>query len=161
MRRTSVLHAPLPCCGFSAKIRPVPNVPQMTPQTIFTIRPYRDGGLWVFDDAERGLDREPLIAGADKLLERLVAARGIRDAERGFRLRFSDRPFRGAVHLLWRRHEQDGDVYYSENFDAEGWLCPALRKYYPQAAPRHLYAAAHSRVQKRNEPERIGRPVHA
>lgn len=36
---------------------------------IRAIYPYKDSGLWVFDDERVGLDKEPFIAGADTLID--------------------------------------------------------------------------------------------
>lgn len=44
------------------------------PNAIRAIHPYRHQGLWVFDDAAAGLTREPCVAGADGILDRLAAA---------------------------------------------------------------------------------------
>jgi hypothetical protein len=33
-----------------------------------------------------------------------------------------------------------GNVYYSGDFDSEGWLCPALLRYFDEA-PKKLYLA--------------------
>ena len=60
---------------------------------ITAIHPYKDEGLWVFDDASVGLVREPFVSGADEIIERLV--QGIPDAARGFTLLFSASPFPG------------------------------------------------------------------
>ena len=102
------------------------------------IFPYKHQGFWVFDDERVGLVQEPFIAGADVIIERLAA--GIPNAERGFRLLFSETQFPGFTAVLeWRRAELDGNWYYSPELDLEGWLCPALFKYFP-AAPIKIYA---------------------
>ncbi len=108
--------------------------------SIFLIVPYRYAGSWVFDDPRVGLDKEPFVSGADTMIDRLVA--GIPDAEKGFRLLFSAAPFPGyAVRLEWRREEYGGNWYYSARFSMEGWLCPALFKYFEEA-PREIYVKA-------------------
>lgn len=102
------------------------------------IHPYKHEGLWVFDDEAAGLVREPFVSGADTVIDRMVAA--IPDAEAGFTLIFSDRPFPGFQgEFEWRREEYEGNWYYSAALDMEGWLCPALFKYF-DAAPPKLYA---------------------
>lgn len=104
------------------------------------LRPYKHQGSWVFDDPATGLDREPFVLGIDQMIERLVAP--IAGAEKGFRLIFSPRPFPGyAAKLEWRREDSGGNWYFSPTFGIEGWLCPALFKYF-DAAPRELYARA-------------------
>ena len=108
--------------------------------TIGLIAPYKHEGMWVFDDPGVGLTREPFVAGIDKMIDRLVAS--IPNAEAGFRLLFSALPFPGyAVEIEWRREEYGGNWYYSPQFQIEGWLCPALFKYFEKAPPK-LYVRA-------------------
>ncbi len=106
--------------------------------SLFVIAPYKYLGMWVFDDPQVGLVQEPFVGGADAIIDRVTA--GIPDAEKGFRIVFSAEPFPGHdLHLLWRRREMSGNVYYCEALDAEGWLCPALFRYF-ESAPKELYA---------------------
>ncbi len=108
-----------------------------------TIYPYRHDGQWVFDDPAVGLVKEPLIAGADVLLDSTVAEARQRRPAAGGRVcvRFSTRPFGGAERLDWRRSDgHDGNYYYSARHQLEAWLCPQLYKYF-RTAPRHLYVA--------------------
>ncbi len=37
--------------------------------------------------------------------------------------------------------ESGGTWYYSDHYKMEGWLCPALFKYFP-TAPREIYVRA-------------------
>jgi hypothetical protein len=100
--------------------------------TISIIHPYRYNGSWVFDDAQHGLLHEPFVAGADTLIDRAVA--DIPNAAEGFNLIFSAGPFPGHQYRLQhRRREFEGNWYYLAEFDAEGWLCPALLHYFEQA----------------------------
>jgi hypothetical protein len=104
------------------------------------IAPYKYEGLWVFDDPDVGLHREPFVAGIDKMIDQLVAS--IPNAAKGFRLLFSAKPFPGhTVKLEWRREESGGNWYYCPQFGIEGWLCPALFRYFDKA-PAELYARA-------------------
>jgi hypothetical protein len=116
----------------------------LTVNSILVIHPYQVGGVWVFDDPAVGLRQEPFVAGADVILDRMVE--GIPDAARGVTIFFSDGPFPGSQHEFhWRREGappegwSGGNWYYSPEYDLEGWLCPALFKYFDQA-PRRLYA---------------------
>ena len=73
-----------------------------------------------------------------EMIDTLVA--GIPDADKGFRLLFSAAPFPGyTVELVWRREEYGGNWYYSPQFEMEGWLCPALFKYFDRT-PERIYA---------------------
>jgi hypothetical protein len=99
------------------------------------IAPYKHHGMWVFDDPRVGLVQEPF--GADAMIDRVVA--DLPDAEHGFTLIFSGTPFPGHQYRLdWRRGEGGGNWYYATQFDMEGWLCPALFKYF-QEVPKQLY----------------------
>ena len=104
------------------------------------IAPYKWEGMWVFDDPAVGLSREPFVSGIDTMIDLLVAE--IPNAEKGFRLIFSERPFPGyTVKLEWRREEYGGNWYWAEQYKMEGWLCPALFKYF-ERAPAELYGRA-------------------
>jgi hypothetical protein len=101
---------------------------------LMVIFPYKYQGTWVFDDAAVGLSREPFIAGVDTMIDKAVA--NIPNAEKGFRAIFSASQFPGAnFKLEWRRAESGGNWYYADQFKMEGWLCPALLKYFATAPP--------------------------
>src|ERR1700720_1653745 len=101
---------------------------------LLVIAPYKYQGTWVFDDPAVGLSREPFIAGIDTMIDKAVA--NIPNAEKGFRAIFSGSPFPGAdLKLEWRQEEAGGNWYYNDRFKMEGWLCPALLKYFPTAPP--------------------------
>ncbi len=107
---------------------------------IGVIAPYKYEGMWVFDDPAVGLNWEPFVAGIEKMIDQLVAS--IPNADNGFRLLFSASPFPGhTVRLEWRREESGGNWYFCPQFGLEGWLCPALFKYF-DTAPPELYARA-------------------
>jgi hypothetical protein len=114
------------------------DAPKIDPMnSLFVIAPYKHEGLWVFDDPTVGLVKEPFIAGIDTMIDKVVAH--IPNADRGFRAVFGARPFPGGdFKLEWRREESAGNWYYSDQFKMEGWLCPALFKYFP-TAPREIY----------------------
>jgi hypothetical protein len=102
--------------------------------SLFVIAPYKYEGMWVFDDPAVGLSKEPFIAGIDTMIDKIVA--GIPNADKGFRAIFSAAQFPGAdFKLEWRREESGGNWYYSDQFKMEGWLCPALLKYFLSAPP--------------------------
>lgn len=105
---------------------------------IVVIHPYKWEGLWVFDDESVGLDKEPFISGADTIIDHFVAE--IPDAEAGFRLMASAFEFPGHdAKFTWLREEGAGNWYSIAELDLEGWLCPALLKYF-EKAPQELYA---------------------
>jgi len=118
--------------GFFAGTKPA--VPA---NALMVIAPYYYKGTWVFDDPEAGLQREPFVAGVPEMIDEMV--KDIPGARDGFRLLFAAQPFPGyAYKFTWRRGDQTGNWYYCEHYQKEGWLCPALLKYYQQA-PQEIY----------------------
>lgn len=102
---------------------------------INVIAPYKRHGMWVFDDARVGLAEEPFVGGADTMIDRVT--HDIPDAENGFVLVFSAEAFPGAQLMLeWRRQDGSGNIYYAPQLDLEGWLCPALFRYFDGTPPR-------------------------
>ena len=123
-----------------------------------TIYPYRLGNCWVFDDARTGLKEEAFVLGSSEMMTRLVEAKGIRQAEKGFALTFSDEAFEGHdAELTWLRSDdsqvlpgKDGSAsqifgnWYKGTVAGEemqGWLCPALGLYF-HAAPARIFVKA-------------------
>lgn len=99
---------------------------------IMVIKPYKWSEMWVFDDPTVGLEREAFVGGADVLIDMAVERMKIADAARGFLLVFSKDPFPGAnFQFKWVRPEGGGNIYEWEGH--EGWLCPALFKYFESA----------------------------
>lgn len=106
--------------------------------SIRVIHPYKYEGVWVFDDEKVGLIQEPFVSGADDIIEKLVT--NIPNAEDGFSLIFSDTPFPGhQAEFEWNREEAGGNWYTFKQLGMEGWLCPAMFKYF-DAAPKNIYA---------------------
>ena len=102
------------------------------------------GGTWVSDVPRVGLDKEPFVSGADAMIDVPVA--DIPNAQKGGRLLFSATPFPGyKVKLEWRREEYGGNWYFSPDFKTEGWLCPALFKYFDEA-PKEIYVKAEPKI---------------
>ena len=122
-------------CGLLA-----PLMPHLPANSILVIVPYRYEGTWVFDDRRVGLVREPFVSGIPEMIDVLV--KDIPDAGKGFRLVFSACEFPGyQKKLTWVRGDSLGNWYRLEKPPMEGWLCPALFKYYREA-PKELYVKA-------------------
>jgi hypothetical protein len=92
---------------------------------INVIAPYKHHGMWVFDDLRVGLVQEPFVAGADTMIDRVVA--DIPNANKGFTLIFSSTPFPGHQHRLdWLRADDDGgNWYYSDELE---WKAGSARR---------------------------------
>ncbi len=117
-----------------------------------TIFPYLLGTTWVFDDERTGLKEEAFVCGMTEMISRLVEAKGIPNASKGFALTFSGESFDGAdAELAWLRSEGDardasaGNWYGGEVVGQymEGWLCPALGLYFNHAPTRLFVRADH------------------
>jgi hypothetical protein len=109
---------------------------------IRVIAPYwlENSETWVFDDERVGLIQEPFVSGVPEMINHLVAE--IPDARQGFRLLFAAGPFPGFQRKLeWVREEFGGNWYRTDEPPMEGWLCPAMFRYF-ESAPAELYVKA-------------------
>lgn len=116
----------------------------VTANSLFVIEPYWYNGTWVFDDETRNLVKEPFVCGIPEIMDDMLKRAKIKkkDAKPGFTLAFSATEIPNAnVHLEHIRAESGGNWYRDATSNKEGWLCPALFKYFPQA-PKHLYGTA-------------------
>lgn len=126
--------------------------------SVMILYPYRYHDVcWVFDDPQTGLKEEAFVLGASEMISKLLEAKEIPDAERGFALSFSDQPFAYDVKLTWMPAMQASKVigqpvgslpaignWYSGVVAGEKmvcWLCPALYEYF-DAAPKHIFIKA-------------------
>jgi hypothetical protein len=107
---------------------------------IMVLTPYWYNGTWVFDDPAVGLRREPFVAGVPEMIDVLV--KDIPDAKDGFRLLFSANPFPGCQKkLTWVRGDSEGNYYRLDDPPLEGWICPAMFRYY-KVPPKAIYVKA-------------------
>jgi len=107
---------------------------------LMVIQPYWYQGTWVFDDESVYLDKEPFVQGVPEMIDELV--KDIPNARSGFVLLFSSQPFAGyQMELTLVREEYGGHWYRVRGSIEEGWLCPALFRYF-DVAPHSLYIRA-------------------
>ena len=125
----------------------------MTANSIRTIAPYRNEyGVWAFDDAVTGLIREPFVGEVNDMLDRLTAH--IAGARQGVLCLFSSEPFPGwQACLEWTGEDLSGVGNNYRLGQVEGWLCPALLRYF-ESAPMRIYVAFRSREQEKPKPQR-------
>ena len=112
--------------------------------SLLVIEPYRmENGLWAFDDERVGLLAEPFVREISAMMDRFVA--DIPGAAQGFTLLFGGTPFPGyTLKLDWQREEYHGNWYRAAAYESEGWLCPALFKYFDEA-PKEIYLKAEAK----------------
>jgi hypothetical protein len=109
---------------------------------LMVIKPYWYQGTWVFDDESKGLDKEPFVEGIPEMINELV--KDIPNARAGFRLTFSSFPFSSYQLELTRVREDYGGFWYrTKGESSEGWLCPALFRYF-DTVPNSIYVKAES-----------------
>ena len=129
----AVLVCLLPLCVLAES-------PNVASNSVHVIWPYNVQGIWAFDDEPRGLLREPFVGAINSMIDSLVT--NIPDAKIGFRLLFSEDFIPDYdVKLVWMRQEGKGNWYYCKKFEIEGWLCPALLKYFKEP-PQEIYVKA-------------------
>jgi len=102
---------------------------------LHVIAPYKYHGMWVFDDARVGLAQEPFVGGANTIID--VMTQNISNAANGFTMVFAADAFPGyQFQFEWRSPQGSGNLYYSSDLQLEGWLCPALLRYFESPPPR-------------------------
>lgn len=106
---------------------------------ITMIKPYMHEGEWVFDDLEKGLVKEMLVAGMPEIID--LVCQDIPNYKEGFKVFFSKDYFPGANIVLDLKGPDEfgsGNYYYLRNSNLIGWLCPALFKYFEEA-PKSIH----------------------
>ncbi|QEH37774.1 hypothetical protein OJF2_63650 [Aquisphaera giovannonii] len=126
--------------GVSVYVARATGLAGPSSNAIMVVAPYWYNGTWVFDDPAVGLRREPFVAGVPEMIDVLV--KDIPGAKDGFRLLFSANPFPGHQKTLtWLRGDSQGNFYRLEGTSMEGWICPAMFRYY-RRPPASLYVKA-------------------
>jgi hypothetical protein len=128
---------------------------------LMVIEPYWYQDAWVFDDASKGLDKEPLDGrfegepeevkllallaglGLSELVNYLV--KDIPNARSGFVLLSSSEPFAGyQAELTLVGREEGGFTYEIKDYRRHVWLSPTLLRYF-ETPPESLYIKAEPR----------------
>jgi hypothetical protein len=105
-----------------------------TPESgVYTVLAYHKHGLWLFDDAARGLLGEPFVDGMDEIIDQVSGCIPRTHESRAFiRFVFADFEALGCESVLVRDEPvHDGYFYRLEGTDMRGWLCPETLKYFP------------------------------
>ena len=114
----------------------------MRENSIMVIKPFKHSGTWVFDDEIADLYEEPFVSGMPEIIDKIIKDEKIKDSHKGFSLFFSQYEFPGGNYALeWKREELGGNWYQLKGTEMEGWLCPALFKYFSDA-PEEIFAQA-------------------
>lgn len=106
--------------------------------TLNVIKPYKWETIWAFDDEDKGLKAEPLVEGADTLLDLVTG--GADECK----IMFASGPFPSHQFMIELKgpnmvnDEEYGNFYHSPTHEHDLWLCPALLKYFDEA-PDKIY----------------------
>lgn len=124
-----------------------PDATQFKGNYLISIHPYKQGGIWQFDDERIGVRGELFVQDINKMIDDMVKKAGLDRPENGFRAIFSSRPFPN-YHMKLNlipppKGEEDlgGSNYQMEGSEIEGWLCPVLLCFFEEA-PKHIYVRA-------------------
>lgn len=110
--------------------------------SIFCIKPYWTGATWAFDAPEVGLYGEPFVSGADTILTDIAFRKlGVKPSVgASFIAIFSATGFPNYDMKLQRLHAEFGGYWYRDvDSGAEGWLCPATLKFFPNGHPETIF----------------------
>lgn len=111
---------------------------------IIVIYPYLYENTWVFDDDAVGLEKEPFVCGIPEMID--IMTQNIDSADKGFKMLFSSFPFPGYQAELVHLREQYGGNWYSwQEHNLEGWLCPAMFRYFA-TTPEKIYCKAEKKL---------------
>lgn len=113
---------------------------------------YKEGSLWLFDDPDKELIREPFVTETsiviDTMLQKHLDFYKIKGPLPTEAILFITSEFFGP-HVFRRLYDgkdpaTEGTTYQMDNENTAIWLCPALLKYYP-AAPAQLFMSVRTR----------------
>jgi len=120
---------------------------EVSNNSIFTIFPYNNCGIWMFDDESVDLKSEAFVSGADTFIDLMLERKGIKNGDKGFVLQFSATEFpEYDAMLTWVSGNISnegnggnfGNDYIHESTGHMLWLCPALFCYFDKA-PAQLF----------------------
>ena len=99
--------------------------------TVHHIQPYKENGIWFFDDSRLNIKHEPFVGETNTVIDALLAHKGIKGKK--FSLMFSssflpesDASFKlDAVGPMG-----DNAWYFDKRLGVRFWLCAVLSKYF-------------------------------
>jgi hypothetical protein len=103
----------------------------------YSVKAYRENGVWFFDDDEIEISREPFVGGMSEIIDYILQKKFIRGGHRGIKLEFSDKSFENAEKLKKIEDLPDNWAKY-EYEDREGMLCPVALQYFDRH-PQELF----------------------
>ena len=111
--------------------------------SIFSIRPFlkKGSGIWVFTEPDLGLHEEAFVGDINTMINAMLKRAGLPKGKQ-FTGLFSGDEFPGVqMHMSWVRGDCGGNWYRDALLEIEGWLCPALFKFFGNT-PKNIYVRA-------------------
>jgi len=93
---------------------------------------FKENGVWMFNDEEVGLYKEPFVPSINPMIETYVRGR------KEFTAFISKDPMYDVTLTLNRVDDKIEGVYEMAGSGIVGWLCPALLKYF-EGYPKNIY----------------------
>ena len=108
--------------------------------TIFTIKPYKDGDYWFFDEPAMGIYRELFVDSASQQISMVAKEKGIK--KKKLTISFSEYFFPNADVVLSHLEttEGDGNWYWDAKRKHKSWYCSCLLRFFPHNPPKNIYA---------------------
>ena len=112
---------------------------------IHVIHPYKEAGMWVFDDRDKDIVKEPFVSGADEILD-FISGYNMKCT-----LLFSNNCFPGNKYRLNKTSNEGQGAWYVLNELAKndnckditnikhGWLCAVVKYYFEGDIPEEIY----------------------
>ena len=112
---------------------------------IHVIHPYKEAGMWIFDDRDKDIRKEPFVSGADEILD------FISGYQQKCTVLFSNNCFPGNKYRLNKTYDEGQGAWYvlnelAKNDDCKditnikhGWLCAVVKYYFQGNIPEEIY----------------------
>jgi hypothetical protein len=110
--------------------------------SIFTIRPFKKGSIWVFSEPVMNIFEEAFVGDVNKIIDAMLLRADL-SASEPFTAMFSAIEFPGATEKLRLENEESGGHWYwSVESGIRGWFCPVLCEFFVDGAPKYIYVKA-------------------
>jgi hypothetical protein len=104
-----------------------------------TLTIYKDNGVWMFDDPEKGIEREPFVDGSTELIDFILKEFNLfQGSHRGIDLKFSLHQEEDDMVKVNKIKDMGDDWASYEYKNMTGSLCPVTLQYFAKH-PDHFY----------------------
>jgi hypothetical protein len=106
---------------------------------MMTLTIYKDNGVWMFDDPEKGIEREPFVDGSTELIDFILKEFNLfQGSHRGIDLNFSLYQEEDDMVKVNKIKDMGDDWASYEYKNMTGSLCPVTIQYFGKH-PDHFY----------------------